>query len=106
MRALGARAFDLRWSLGLPRAALGRLRPYTFHLAFAVFLPLLLALDAAGASTRQQYALGLLTLAFLIVAARFSPPAERRQVWLVVVLWGLIELFASLVWGIYVYRLD
>lgn len=79
-------------------------RPYAYHLALAVFLPGLLLADARVANTRQQLLLGVATAAFLFVATRYSPPAERRMVWLAVAMWAVVEVFASRVWGIYTYR--
>lgn len=101
--ALTAEKSSARW---LPER-LGQLRPYAYHLAAALYLTLLLVADGAGsgATLRQQHALGVATFAFLFAATRFSPPAERRFVWLTVALWTLVELFASGVWGIYHYRL-
>jgi hypothetical protein len=87
---------------GSPR--LTGLRPYTFHITLAVYLPILLYADTRATTLTQQHALGLLTFAFLFVATRFSPKAERRQVWLMVGIATCVELFLSLVWGLYQYR--
>lgn len=86
------------------RATLSRVRPYTFHLAFvAYFLPGLF-LDAHVKTLLQQDAIGVVTFAFLLIATRFSPPGERRQVWVLVGIATCAELFCSLVWGVYRYR--
>ena len=85
-------------------ASLKPLRPYTFHIALALYWPMLLYADTQIQTLTQQHALGLLTFAFLFVATRFSPPTERRQVWLMVAIATGVELFLSLVWGLYQYR--
>jgi len=84
--------------------ALSRLKPYTFHIALVIYWPVLLYADARIQTLTQQYTLGALTLAFLFLATRFSPPSERRQVWLMVGIATSVELFCSVVWGLYRYR--
>ena len=84
--------------------ALERLRPYAFHIALAIYWPILLYADAQIRTPAQQLALGITTFAFLLVAARFSPRSERRQVWLMVGLATGVELFCSVAWGLYRYR--
>src|SRR3712207_5764707 len=93
--------------LGIRRglASLKLLRPYTFHITLALYVPILLYADTRIQTLSQQYALGLLTFTFLFVATRFSPPTERRQVWLMVGIATCVELFLSMVWGLYQYRL-
>jgi hypothetical protein len=86
------------------RACLRALRPYTFHITLAFYWPILLYADTLTQTLPQQHALGLLTFAFLLVAARFSPRAERRQVWLMVAIATSVELLCSVFWGIYQYR--
>src|SRR5215211_1423454 len=85
-------------------ASLKPLRPYTFHITLALYWPILLYADTQIQALTQQYALGLLTFAFVFVATRFSPRTERRQVWLMVGIATCVELFLSLVWGLYQYR--
>jgi hypothetical protein len=85
-------------------ASLKPLRPYTFHITLALYLPILLYADTQIETLSQQYALGLITFAFLFVATRFSARTERRQVWLMVAIATCVELFLSLVWGLYQYR--
>ena len=85
-------------------ASLKPLQPYTFHITLALYWPILLYADTQIQTLTQQYALGLLTFAFVFVATRFSPPTERRQVWLMVAIATCVELFLSLVWGLYQYR--
>jgi hypothetical protein len=86
------------------RACLRALRPYTFHISLAFYWPILLYADTLIQTLPQQHALGLLTFAFLVVAGRFSPRAERRQVWLMVAIATSVELLCSVFWGIYQYR--
>jgi hypothetical protein len=86
------------------RRALSRLKPYRFHIALVIYWPILLYADTQIQTLTQQYALGALTLAFLILATRFSPPSERRQVWLMVGIATCVELFCSVIWGLYRYR--
>ena len=81
--------------------ALGPLKPYAFHIGLVIYWPVLLYTDARVQALGQQYILGALTFAFLFVAARFSPPAVRRQVWLMVGIASCVELFCSVVWGLY-----
>lgn len=82
------------------------LRPYLFHIALAIYLPLLLFIDANVEHRWQQHALGVTTAALLIVATRFSPARERWIVWAAVGFWALVELLGSIVWGIYIYRFN
>jgi hypothetical protein len=85
-------------------ASLKLLRPYMFHITLALYWPILLYADTQIKTLTQQHVLGLLTFAFLLVAARFSPRAERRQVWLMVGIATCVELLCSVVWGLYQYR--
>ncbi|MBV9452806.1 MAG: hypothetical protein JOZ19_01595 [Rubrobacter sp.] len=83
---------------------LSRPKPYTFHVALAVYLPALLYVDVRTQTLTQQNVLGALTFAFLFLALRFSAPSERRQVWVLVLIATAVELFSSGVWGVYAYR--
>jgi hypothetical protein len=80
------------------------LRPYAVHIAISAYFPLLLLADAWPATLYQQYALGLVTFGLLMLATGHSDSAERRQVWLCVLLATALEVFASIVWGVYRYR--
>jgi hypothetical protein len=92
-------------ALTVPFAALLRpLRPYALQIAFVLYIPFILFLDAHVTSIYQQYEVGLLTFAVLYLSTRLSPPAERRQVWLLVVVATGFEIFGSLVWGLYRYQ--
>src|SRR5918992_4274334 len=101
---LTPRSWLLRWSSRRAPAALNRLRPYTFHIALVLYWPILLYADAQAQTLAQQHALGVFTFALLFLATRFSPPSERRQVWLMMGIATCVELFCSVVWGIYRYR--
>jgi hypothetical protein len=82
-----------------------RLRPYWLHIYLLVYTPLLLAADAAVRDFWPQCGLGLLTFALLWLCTRYLPPGERRQVWVCVVVATGFEVFGSLIWGVYRYRL-
>ncbi len=102
---LGLRDARSRWSSSRRApAALSRLRPYTFHIALVLYWPILLYADSQVQTLTQQHALGVLTFALLFVATRFSPPSERRRVWLMMGIATCVELFCSVVWGLYRYR--
>jgi len=81
-------------------------QPYLFHIALALYLPILLLLDARVEERWQQHLLGVATAVLLIVATRFSPVSERRFIYAAVVFWTGVEILGSLVWGIYIYRFD
>jgi hypothetical protein len=87
------------------RPVLRALRPYGLQIAFALYIPFILFLDAHLVSVYEQYGLGLLTFGVLWLSTRWSDPAERRQVWLCVVVATGFEVFGSLVWGLYRYQL-
>jgi hypothetical protein len=80
------------------------LRPYSLQVAFVLYIPLILFLDAHLTSVYPQYGLGLLTFGVLYLSTRWSPPSERRQVWLCVAVATGFEVFGSLVWGLYRYQ--
>ncbi len=83
---------------------LAALRPYTFHITLALYWPIVLYADTRATTLTQQHALGVITFAFLFVATRFSPRTERREVWFMVGIATCVELFLSMVWGLYQYR--
>lgn len=80
------------------------LRPYALQIGFTLYIPLILFLDSRVSSIYEQYALGVLTFAVLWYSTRLSPPDERRQVWLLVVVATGFEILGSLIWGLYRYR--
>jgi hypothetical protein len=96
----------LRWGCSAWRvpAAVSRLKPYAFHVALGVYIPAVLYADVQTQTLTQQHLLGVFTFAFLFLALRFSPPSERRRVWLLVLIATALELFSSGIWGVYAYR--
>lgn len=96
--------FRRGWSSCRAPAVLNCLRPYAFHIALAVYIPTLLYADVRTQTLTQQHLLGVPTFAFLFLALRFSPPSERRRVWLLVLIATALELFSSGIWGVYAYR--
>jgi hypothetical protein len=80
------------------------LRPYALQIGFVLYIPVLLFLDSRLTSVYPQYALGLVTFAVLYLSTRLSPPSERRQVWLCVMVATGFEIWGSLVWGLYRYQ--
>jgi hypothetical protein len=83
-----------------------RLSPYRYQLFLLAYTPLGLYADAHVANVYQQYALGVLTFAVLIFVLRFAPQAQRRQVWLAVLIATCGEVYFSLGVGLYRYRFD
>jgi hypothetical protein len=82
-----------------------RVRPYWLHIYLLVYTAILLVLDARLGGFWPQCALGLLTFFVLwLCTSRLEPP-QRRQVWLCVVVATCFEVFGSLIWGVYRYRL-
>lgn len=100
--------FSLR---AVPRGALWQgswfawARPYLWPLLLAASLPLLFWADALVENRDQQHLLGLAMFGLLFVATRSAPAHERRLVWLAVGVWSVVEVLASVVWGLYHYRL-
>ena len=87
------------------REVIERVRPYWLHAFLLVYTAILLVLDARFASFWPQCGLGVLTFAVLWLCTRRLEPAQRRQVWLCVVVATGFEVFGSLIWGVYRYRL-
>ena len=84
---------------------MGWVRPYWVHLGLLGYTTVLLYLDGLWRSFWPQCGLGLLTFAILWLCTQRLEPALRRQVWLCVVVATGFEVFGSLVWGVYRYRL-
>jgi hypothetical protein len=82
-----------------------RLRPYWLHAYLLVYTPLLLFLDGRFRTFWPQCGLGLLTFFVLWCCTRSLAPDQRLQVWVCVVVATVFEVFGSLVWGVYRYRL-
>lgn len=73
--------------------------------AFTAFVAVALPLDAR-ADPIAHAAFGLLAWAFLAIALRLQSPAVRVQVIVLVCVATALEIFGSLVWRAYTYRLD
>jgi len=80
-------------------------RPYWLHAYLLVYTPLGLFADSRVTAQWQQYLLGMLTFAVLYLAALKAPKEQRVQVWVCVLVATCFEIFGSLVWGVYRYRL-
>lgn len=79
-------------------------RPYALQVGFALYIPFILFVDSRITTIYEQYGLGVLTFAVLWFSTRGSPPEERRQVWLLVLVATGFEIVGSLLWGLYRYR--
>jgi hypothetical protein len=80
------------------------LRPYFYHLFLLGLIPTALFLDVHTQNVMQQDILGVGAFLILFVSTRFSSKQERRQVWIMVGVATCIEVWSSIVWGIYRYR--
>jgi hypothetical protein len=87
----------LRWAADL-------IQPYRTHLFLLAYTPLVLSLDAHPGGIWLQRGLGLLTFLVLWLVTRRLPAAQRRQVWLCVLVATGFEVLGSQVWGVYRYR--
>ena len=81
------------------------LRLYWLQAYLLIYTPIGLFADSRVTAAWQQYVLGLLTFLVLYLAALKSPREQRAQVWTCVAVATCFEIFGSLVWGIYQYRL-
>src|SRR6266567_2308918 len=84
---------------------IGRIRPYWLHLALLTYTPVVLFADSRATSVWQQAGLGLVTGVVLWFCTRSLQPHERWQVWTCVLVATGFEVFGSLIWGVYRYRL-
>src|SRR5260370_7516 len=84
---------------------LARLRPYWLHAYLLTYTPILLFADSRITALWQQWMLGLLTFAALYLSALKAPKEQRLQVWTCVIVATGFEIFGSLIWGVYRYRL-
>jgi hypothetical protein len=91
-------------SRALLQPAVGRLAPYTYQIFLLFLIPLAFFLDIHTKNVMQQDVLGVGAWIILFAATRFSAPTERRQVWIMVGIATCVELWSSVVWGIYRYR--
>jgi hypothetical protein len=85
-------------------ARLRPLAPYTYHIFLLGLIPLAFWLDTLTTSVAQQDVLGACAWIILFACTRFSSPAERRQVWIMVGVATCVEVWSSIIWGIYRYR--
>jgi len=85
-------------------AVLDRLRPYTYHFMLLALIPTAFYLDAQTRTIMQQNLLGVGAFIILFVSTRFSSRAERRQVWIMVGVATCVEVWSSIIWGVYRYR--
>lgn len=81
------------------------LRPYWLQAYLLVYTPIGLFADSKVTAQWQQYLLGGLTFSVLYLAALRAPREQRVQVWTCVAVATCFEIFGSLVWGVYRYRL-
>jgi hypothetical protein len=84
---------------------IARLRPYWLHLYLLIYTPILLILDSRFRDFLPQCGLGALTFGVLWCCVRYLPAGRRRQVWICVLAATGFEIFGSLIWGVYRYRL-
>jgi len=84
---------------------IARLRPYGLHLYLLAYAPAMLAADGVLRGLGPQLALGVVTFGVLWLCTRYVEPGERLQVWVCVVVATGFEVFGSLIWGVYRYRL-
>ncbi len=82
-----------------------RFKPYWLKIYLLVYTPLGLLADSRVTAQWQQYLLGCLTFTVLYLAAFKAPKEQRVQVWTCVAVATCFEVFGSLVWGVYRYRL-
>jgi hypothetical protein len=81
------------------------LKPYWLHAYLLTYLPFLLLADSHITALWQQWLLGGLTFVVLYLAAMKAPKEQRVQVWVCVAVATCFEIFGSLIWGVYRYRL-
>jgi hypothetical protein len=83
----------------------GRWKPYWLHTYLLVYTPIGLFADSRISEPWQQHLLGALTFLVLYLAALKAPKEQRVQVWVCVGVATCFEIFGSLVWGVYQYRM-
>ncbi|MGI8967854.1 MAG: hypothetical protein ACR2GA_01960 [Chloroflexota bacterium] len=92
----------------LPNAAIrARCRPfapYAYQILLLALIPLAFYLDVHTTSIAQQDVLGVMAWIILIACTRFSNPTERRQIWIMVGVATAVEIWSSIIWGVYRYR--
>lgn len=98
------RAFGRTWQQSRLGVISGPLHPYWYQIMLLLIIPVAFWLDARTTSIAQQNILGACAWLLLIASMRFSAPVERRQVWIMVLVASAVEVWSSIVWGIYRYR--
>lgn len=83
-----------------------RVQPYAYQLFLLGLIPLAFFIDIHTHTIGQQNVLGVGAWIILFAWTRLSPPLERRQVWIMVGVATCVEVWSSMVWGIYRYRFD
>lgn len=84
---------------------IARARPYWLHAYLLTYTPVLLLADSRITALWQQWALGAMTFLVLYLAALKAPKEQRLQIWMCVGVATGFEIFGSLIWGLYRYRL-
>lgn len=84
---------------------LSRFKPYWLHAYVLAFTALGLYADGKVTALWQQDVLGVIGFTALLLLSLKAAPVLRVQVWLCVAIATGYEVFASLVWGIYHYRM-
>lgn len=75
------------------------------HAFLLAYTPVLLFVDGELGGLGPQLALGVLTFAVLWACLRGRPAVDRWQTWICIPVATLFEIFGSLIWGGYHYRL-
>src|SRR5256885_10636601 len=81
------------------------LQPYWLQAYLLIYIPVGLFADSRITAVWQQYVLGALSFLVLYLAALKAPKEQRMQAWVCVGVATVFEIFSSLIWGIYAYRL-
>ncbi|TAN32557.1 hypothetical protein EPN29_07975 [bacterium] len=84
---------------------IARFKPYWVNAYGLTYLPFLLLADSHVTALWQQWLLGLVTFAVLYLTTLKAPREQRAQVWMCVVVATGFEIFGSLIWGVYRYRM-
>ena len=80
------------------------IEPYVYQIMLVLVIPFAFWLDSLTRTVAQQDVLGVLAWMLLFICTRFSPPQERRQVWIMVAVATCVEVWSSVIWGVYRYR--
>lgn len=84
--------------------AFSRLAPYWYQIGLLIIIPVAMFLDIHTENVLQQDVLGFCCFILLFGSLRFSSPMERRQVWVMVGVATCVEIWSSVIWGVYRYR--